>query len=209
MGKRFSVSTESINRFLEKIPLLYASLIFILLYVIGTFFIWYLKDPLKIIGAVIFGSYLSTFLIYLSEIINSYIFFNISNILGKEFLENSLKGRFKKFYDKLGEINLGWLFLLRAVPLIPYRALDISFGLSKLPYKKYLLVVLLASPPRIFWIQFILASLKGVSFENLIGYFAKNRVIFLLSLLYFIFATIVAFKIKRKITVDTPNSNSN
>jgi len=198
VGKYFAVDEAKINEFLEKIPYTWASAVFVFLYVAGTFIIWYLKDPLKIVGAIIFGAYLSTLLIYIAEIFNAYIFFRLSRGLGKDFVEKSVKGRFKSFYEKLGNINLGWVFLLRAIPLIPYRVLDISFGLSKIPFRRYLLVILLASPPRIFWIQFILAGVKSLSMEKMVDYFLDHRIIFIWSLLYAIFGFIVAFKIRTK-----------
>jgi uncharacterized membrane protein YdjX (TVP38/TMEM64 family) len=199
LGRIFSIDAEKIDAFLGRIPFTYSCLAFILLYVVGTFFLWHLKDPLKIVGAIVFGAYVSTFLIYVAEIINAYIFFNISSILGKDFVDRSLRGRFKSFYEKLEDLHMGWVFMLRAVPLIPYRILDLSFGLSRFPFKKYIIVVLLASPPRIFWIQFIVAAIKGISPAKMMEYFLNNKVVFVWSWIYLIFALIVAFKLKRKL----------
>lgn len=200
LGNAFSIDAEAIDDFFDKIPVFYSALAFILFYIIGTFFLWHLKDPLKIVGALVFGAYLSTFLIYLAEIVNAYIFFNLSNILGKDFVEQKLRGRFKGFYERLEGMNLGWAFLLRAVPIVPYRVLDLSFGLSKFPFRKYILVVLLASPPRIFWIQFILAGVRGFSYEAMTAYFLSNRLVFILSLVYIVFSVIIAFRIKKKLS---------
>jgi len=198
LGTLIPVDKEAIDTFLKRIPLVYSSVAFTLLYVVGTFVVWYLKDPLKVVGAIIFGAYLSTLLIYIAEIINACIFFQISNSLGKDYVEATLKGRFKRFYERIDEMNLGWIFLLRAVPLIPYRVLDISFGLSKLPLKKYILIVILASLPRIFWIQFILAGMKGFSVNAAVSYFNQNNAVFFLSLVYFVITLIVAFRTKKK-----------
>lgn len=199
LGNAFSIDVKAIEGFFDKIPLFYSAPAFVLLYIIGTFFLWHLKDPLKIVGVLAFGAYLSTFLIYLAEIASAFIFFNLSKILGKEFVEQKIKGRFKGFYDKLENLNLGWVFLLRAVPLVPYRILDLSFGLSKFPFRKYIWVVLLASLPRIFWIQFILAGVKGLSFQAMNEYFLANRPIFLVSLAYMVISVIIAFRIKKKL----------
>jgi uncharacterized membrane protein YdjX (TVP38/TMEM64 family) len=198
-GQFFSIGQEEINNFFQQFSLPWSSVLFIAFYIGGTFFLWYLKDPLKIIGALLFGPYLSTFFIYLAEIVNAYIFFTISKSGGESFLEKKLKGKSKKIYEKIGNLNLSWIFLVRAVPLIPYRVLDLSFGLSKLPFRKYLAVVLLASLPRIFWIQFILASMKGFSLQKTAGYFLENKLIFLTSIAYLIFTLIVAFILRRKI----------
>ncbi|MCF7894033.1 MAG: VTT domain-containing protein, partial [Candidatus Omnitrophica bacterium] len=192
LGQFFSIGEDEISSFFQQFSLLWAAFFFIFFYIVGTFFIWYLKDPLKIIGAILFGAYLSTFFIYLAEIVNSYIFFKISKSGGKTFFEKKLKGRSKKIYEKIGNLNLGWIFLVRAIPLVPYRVLDLGFGLSKLSFKKYLVVVLLASLPRIFWIQFILASLKDFSLQKAAVYFLNNSWIFLISIVYFVFTLVVA-----------------
>ena len=198
LGESFSISSESIDRILKGIPKFYASFMFVFLYVVGTFFIWYLKDPLKLIGEVLFGAYLSTLLIYIAEIINAIVFFNLSSILGKEFVEQKLKGKFKRFYEKLENINLGWILLLRFIPLIPYRILDLSFGLSKISLKRYLLAVLLASLPRIFWIQWVLASVRSLSPQKMIEYFREQPQIYFLSLLYVVVTLIFAFRLRRR-----------
>jgi len=198
VGRFYSPDIERIDSFLKKVPIAFASFAFTLFYVVGTFFIWYLKDPLKIVGATLFGAYLSTILIYIAEIINAYLFFHISNVLGKDFVEKSLRGKFKNFYKNLENINLGGIFILRVIPLIPYRILDLSFGLSKVPFRRYILAVVLASPLRIFWIQFILAGIRGFSLTKIIEYFSHNIFIFFLSFIYFIVTLIVALKLKKK-----------
>ncbi|HEC69419.1 MAG TPA: DedA family protein [Candidatus Omnitrophica bacterium] len=197
LSSTFSIQPQTIDKFLRGTPLFYSCILFVFLYVVGTFFIWYLKDPLKIIGAVLFGAYLSTLLIYIAEIINAVVFFNLSSILGREFVEKKLRGRFKNFYQKLEDINLGWVFLLRFIPLIPYRVLDLSFGLSRVPLKRYLLAVVIASPPRIFWIQVILASVKSLSPQKIIGYFSQYPQIYFLSFLYAVVTLIFAFRLKK------------
>lgn len=197
-GGAFNVDSQKINSFLKEVPFTYSCIVFILLYVVGTFFIWYLKDPLKIVGAVVFGAYTSTALIYVSEIINACIFFNLSNILGKEFVETKLTGRFKSFYEKFKDMNLGLVFILRAAPLVPYRILDLSFGLSKFDFRKYMLVVILASAPRIFVIQFILAAIKGFSMERMTIYLQSNSVVLMWIFLYSLLALAAAFILMKK-----------
>ncbi|MDD3297064.1 MAG: VTT domain-containing protein [Candidatus Omnitrophica bacterium] len=197
-GRIFNFDFEKLADFLKGTPVVYSCLIFIFLYIVGTFFVWYLKDILKIVGALLFGAYLSTGLIYISEIINAFIFFNISKVLGRGFVEKRIRGRWKEFYNKIGNLNLGWVFLLRAVPLVPYRVLDLGFGLSRFSFRKYILVVLLASPVRIFWIQFILAAARGASYEKIRLYFLDNKLIFILSFIYFAAAFITALALKKK-----------
>jgi uncharacterized membrane protein YdjX (TVP38/TMEM64 family) len=197
-GNFFSINSEAIDDFLSQFSFTYAAIIFIALYIVGTFVIWYLKDPLKIIGAVIFGAYFSTLFIYIAEIINATLFFCLSRSLGRDFVAKKSKGKFRKLYQNLGGINTGWIFLLRAVPLIPYRVLDLTFGLSRVSFSRYMIVVILASLPRIFWIQFICASVREFTISGIMQYFSQNIEVYIISFLYFCIALVVAFKLKKK-----------
>lgn len=200
LGNFFSKNFQTISGFLEKTPLVYSSIAFITLYVLANFVVfWDVKDLLKPIAAVIFGALISTLLIYIAEIINAFLFFNISKILGGDFVEKILKGRFKKFYENLENISFSWIFLLRLLPLIPYRVLDVSFGLSKVRFRKYLAAVLLASPPRIFWIQFIMASIGGFSVERIMRYYQENSLVSFLVVVYLVVSIYIAFKWKKKV----------
>ncbi|MEI8349502.1 MAG: VTT domain-containing protein [Candidatus Omnitrophota bacterium] len=200
LGNYFSFDQAKIDKFFNKIPRVYWSVIFIALYVVSNFFIfWDIKDILKLIAAILFGAYTSTFLIYIAEIINAYLFFNISNILGKEFVEKSLSGKFKNLYEKLGHLRFSWVVLLRLIPLIPYRVLDISFGLSKIPFRTYLLAVILASLPRIFLIQFPLAAIKDFSSQKMMVYFQSHPFILWAYFAYFSISIVIAVKAKKKL----------
>lgn len=200
LSKIFSIKKEGIETFLQKTPLVYSSLAFILLYVGSNFFIsGDPKEVLKLVSALIFGPYLSTAFIYIAEILNASIFFYLSNFLGQEFTEKYLKGRLKKVYERLGNLSFTWIVLLRLNILIPYRVLDVCFGLSKTHFRKYIFAVLLASPPRIFFLQFIVAGIGQFSLEKIKIYFQAHPLISLLSVLYFIFSLIIIFKSKKKL----------
>ena len=56
-------------------------------------------------------------------------------------------------YIKEAEENVEFmkLFAFRSIPLIPFRFLDLAYGLTSIPFPKYFLVSAIASPVRIFW----------------------------------------------------------
>jgi uncharacterized membrane protein YdjX (TVP38/TMEM64 family) len=114
-------------------------------------------------------------------------------------VEKALKGKFSRFYEKLENINLGWIVLLRLLPFIPYRVLDVSFGLSKVSFRKYITAVILASPPRIFWIQIILASVGGFYPEKIMKFYQDNPQFSLFIFLYLVISLIFAFALKKKL----------
>jgi uncharacterized membrane protein YdjX (TVP38/TMEM64 family) len=198
-GKVFTIDKKQLDHFFAPIPIGYSIVIFLILYVASDFINWVLKDMLKVLGAIIFGAYVSSLLIYISEIINACIFFRMSTYLGRDFLDASLKGRSKKLYENLGSLSFAWIILLRMVPLIPFRIMDMAFGLSKVSFRKYITAVVLASPLRIFWIQFILASLtEGFSIHSVSSYLAKNPFITYATCVYFIIACVCALLLRKK-----------
>ena len=197
LGRYFHIDTQYLQGFLKRYPVVYSGIVFVTLYVIVTFFIWLSKDIFRLVAALIFGAYLSTLLVFIAEIINAIILFNLSRYLGRAYVENALK----KIDERLGRLNFLWLFLFRCVPIIPFRFLDLSIGLTKISFAGYLAAVILGSPLRIFWVQYALAGLGLAVFNNpyaVAVYLLRNNFLFVLGLVYLALIIIVAFKIKRK-----------
>lgn len=201
LGRYLEIDAQAIKDNLGKIPLFYSALVFVVLYVAISFFVWFTKDVFWVLSAVLFGPYLSTLFVWIAEVINAVILFSLARLLGRHFVENSLKGKYKELDKKLAHTNLFWLFILRAAPLIPYRFMDLAAGLTNLSSGRYFLVVLLASPIKIFWIQYILSSV-GMSVLNrpdaLFDYFIANKTITLVSLFYFVLVLVVIYKARKK-----------
>src|SRR3989338_4040229 len=90
LGRFFTIDINYYRHFLSRFPLWCSAIIFIVLYVLVSFFIWIAKDIFKAIGALLFGAYLSTFFVWLAEMINASILFNLARILGRDFVKNTL-----------------------------------------------------------------------------------------------------------------------
>ncbi|TRZ94746.1 TVP38/TMEM64 family protein [bacterium] len=199
LGRYIPLDVESIQKSLGGLPVIYSALLFIFLYVAVTFFVWLAKDLFKVIAAFLFGAFLSTILIWLAEVINACILFFLARGLGRGFVAKTLVGRYGKLDDKLARVNFLWLFLFRAVPLIPFRFLDLTGGLTRIPFKKYLAAVVLGSPVRIFWVQYILVAIgKNIVYnpQVLSQYLISNKALFIFSLAYLGLVIAVALKIK-------------
>lgn len=201
LGRFVNFDSQAALIFLKKVPFFYAGVIFVILYCTVTFFIWFSKDAFKLLGAVLFGAISSTLFIWAAEIINAFILFNLSRYLGRDFAEKTLKEKFNNLDDKLGRVSLFWLFLFRVAPLIPFRFLDIASGLTTISFRKYLAIVILGSPIRIFWVQYVLTGVGKNIFTNpyaLSEYLVQNKTLFIFSLAYLILVILVLFKIKLK-----------
>jgi len=201
LGKFLHIDTDALRRSLGRLPPLYSAILYIASYVVVTFFIFFSKDLFWVTGAVVFGPVLSTLLVYICEIINAFLLFHLSRNLGRGFVEHYLKKKSDSLDDRLGNINFFWLFIIRAVPLIPYRFLDLGAGLTRIHFRRYLAAVLLATPIRVFWVQYILAAVGRNIFDNpqlIAGYLLQNKAVFVFSLIYLGLVIIAAFKLRRK-----------
>ena len=206
VGRHFPIDTETVQKSLLKFPLIYSGLLFILLYIAVTFFIWLAKDVFWLVGAISFGPYLSALFIFLAETINAFILFHLARYLGRGYVENKTQQeRFKNLDERLSELSFPWLLMLRGVPLLPYRFLDLGMGLTSISFKKYLLVVILASPIRMLWVQSILAGVGKGILDNpsaLPGFFLAHKNLFIFSLVYLLLVLLliimIFFKIKHK-----------
>lgn len=207
IGRSIDVDTEYYRQLLLSYPLAVSCVIFIVLYVGITFFVWFVaKDVFRITSAVIFGPVVSTLLVFVAESLNALVLFFLSRKLGQEYVEQKFKlksddiAKVKKDSSPIG------LFALRINPLIPFRLMDLSVGLTRVSLKKYLGVVIVASLPRIFWLQYILAGVGDAIFKDvgiIYSYLIENPFIVLYSGIYFLMVVIltivaVALRMKRQ-----------
>ena len=201
MGKFVHIDTTLIQYYLGSVPKALSGSIFIFLYVIVTFFIWLSKDIFRITAAILFGAYESTLLVWIAEIFNACILFYLARSLGRKFVGQRMKVKLARLDQTISEANFLWLFLLRAVPLIPFRFLDLACGLTGISFTRYLAAVILGSPLRIFWLQFILAGV-GEGLMNrpglLVEYLLKNNAVLIFTFLYLILIMAVMFRLKPK-----------
>src|SRR3989338_551135 len=200
-GRFLQLDTSGIEDSLKAFPMVYASVLYILLYVIITFFLFFSKDVFWLVGAVLFGAGLSTLFICIAEVINAFILFNLARRFGRTYVEKKISAKYKHLDEKLGKINFFWLFIFRAAPLITYRFLDLGAGLTKIDFRRYLAAVIIGSPIKMFWIQYILYGVGKNIINNpaaLVEYFLHNRSLLIFSMVYILLIILVVLKIKEK-----------
>jgi len=209
-GKLFHFEEDSFKAFFSQFPILFSSVVYVVSYVVLTSLIWLgPKDIFRIVGAVIYGPYLSTLLIWIAEMFNVTISFHLSRHLGREYVDRKLSGEWKKFDQWIVESGFVSLFLLRVIFVVPFRFLDMSIGLSKITFKKYLLIAFLGTPLRVFIFQFILSF--GVDVirnpvllaEKLI----ENKVMWVVSLTYFFASLMIILILRAKARIKNKSTN--
>ncbi len=160
LGKFFSFDIHYYKRLLSQFPIAISGFIFICLYIGLTTLIWFgPKDVLRIASAILFGAYVSTVFISISEICNAVILFKLSRKLGRGFVIQKFQVKEKDVERMQKNKSILGTMALRINPFIPFRLQDIGAGLSGMDFVSYIVGIAVISPLRIFWLQYILADL--------------------------------------------------
>ena len=195
LGRIFKVDVPYYQTLLSSYPVTISGFIFVLLYVGTTTFIWLgPKDVLRISSAIIFGAMLSTVFVWIGEMINAAIMFHLSRVLGREYVQQRLGVKPEKL-DQMKDVSsvLG-VIAWRINPLIPFRLMDLGFGLTKITFAKYFFAIIAISFVRIYWLQFILAGIGINIFEDyssMLKYLQNNPHAIQLSAVYFLVVIVV------------------
>ncbi len=197
LGRFFNVTLDDVRSFFTQFPIIVSGIVFVLLYVVATTFILFgPKDILRTAAAFIFGPYVSTAFVWIGEVCNAVILFSISRSLGREYVQAkfNLKSETIEGVQHQGMSAFG-IFVLRINPLIPFRLMDLSFGLSRVDLKKYISVCVIGSIPRIFWLQYIIHGVGANMFKDMASvqqYLLDNRAVLLYSLTYFLLIIVLS-----------------
>lgn len=156
-----------------------APLIFLLLFVISSFFPLPL---LTVVGAMLFGFWEVLVYSVIGSLLNAIIVFSIARGLGRDFVK-----RFENKYQNVKNLDLQFrknafkdIILLRFFSILPPEIVNLSAGLSSMEFKDY------------FWgslIGFIPASLAAIFIVK--GKLSGDNTLFILSIIFFITILII------------------
>ncbi len=203
LGRELDIDFEHYREMFKQYPVFISGLIFIGLYSAITLVVWFVaKDVFRIMAAVLYGPLTSTIIIWLAELLNAFILFHLSRLLGREFVQQRFKVRSKDIDHVKKDTSFWWILALKINPLFPFRLLDLGFGLSSASFLKYFTISAIFTPFRIYWLQFVLAGvggeiLKDINFVR--DFLVDNPFIIIYSVIYFLSVfvlTIIAFTVQ-------------
>jgi uncharacterized membrane protein YdjX (TVP38/TMEM64 family) len=120
---------------------IWAPLIFIVLYILGTFFIP--STPFMLAAGILFGFKYGLLYTAIGSLLSAATVFYISRKLGKDWVEKILEHRYLKHlheYNKRLETGAIWdIILLRVTPIMPFNALNILLGVSRVKMRDYII----------------------------------------------------------------------
>jgi len=156
-GRYLNLDPQTSRAFFSRFPLALSSIIFVVLYVVGTFFIWFgPKDVLRVASLFIFGVVWSSVLVYIGEMLNMVTMFWFSRRLGRPFFDERAPGKWQAMRASMGTTRAPVIFFMKFYPIIPFRFLDLAYGLTTISFLKYAAVSVIAAPIRLYVIQYFL-----------------------------------------------------
>lgn len=189
IGKRIEIDPISYHNFLQGYPLIISAVIYMAVYIGVTSFVWLvIKDVLRIAGALFFGGVLSSFLVWVGELGNALILFHLSRKLGQEYVLKKFKISEEELSKRKKDTSMWSILALRINPLVPPQILDLAYGLTRVSFKKYFLVILIPTFIRTLWLQSILAVVgsKALRPLELMDYLQQKPFILMYSGIYFL-----------------------
>jgi len=195
LGRIFKFDISYYQTLLSKYPLALSGLIFVLLYVGTTTFIWFgPKDILRISSAILFGPYVSTAFVWVGEMANAFIMFHLSRVLGRAYVQQKTHVKSEDLDKMKNDASFLGVIAWRTNPLIPFRLMDLGYGLTPVSFRRYLAAISVVSLFRIFWLQFILAGIGASLFKDIsamMDYFLAHPRVIQYSVLYFLAVIVI------------------
>ena len=174
---------EQFGDYAPIIFLLLASILPILLFPPGIF---------SVIGGLLFGFKLGTFLTIIAAIIYTNIMFLISRYFARNKIENFLEKRLTlKQFNRIFGLNdnklATFLIICRLIPILPNSVVSYSYGLTRISFKHYFIANLIGLiPGRLIWLnfgsklnniwslEFLMAAILIIAFVSIGAIVAKN-----------------------------------
>ena len=201
VGFLFDFEETAWVAYFQQLPLPLAGIIFIGAYVGLTSVAWLAKDLLRVVAALVFGPYWSTLFIWIGELANSVVFFHMSRKLGRAYIAEKFHLKETKLESFGGKGGVWHIFLLRSMPLVPFKVLDLGYGLTSVTFRKYCLVTAVAMPAWIFWFQLIYAALGSSVLDpaRLMDYLIQNITLIRLGFIYLALSAVAMILLRKKI----------
>lgn len=160
------IDQKQLENLLGKLGI-WAPIIYILLYTIGTILILP-STPLNLSGGAIFGIWWGTLWTTIAAIIAAIIAFYYSRTIGREFIAHKFKNRIAVIDGEMQQGGLFYMFAIRLLPIIPYGIVNFAAGLTSITFKDYLTGTVLGTLPGILPFVMMGAGLKSITEGNIL-----------------------------------------
>ncbi len=148
---------------------MWAPLLYVLLYTLGTLFLLP-STPLNLAGGAIFGTLQGTFWTTVAAVIAALVAFAFTRTIGREFVLKKMSKKWLKFDQKIEKGGLLYIFSIRLIPIIPYGIVNFIAGLTAIRLRDYFFGTLFGTVFGVFPFVMMGASLQTLSEGNYIHF---------------------------------------
>lgn len=159
------VEPEQVEAWLEQAGI-WAPIIYILLYIIGTLLLLP-STPLNLSGGAIFGVLWGTIWTGLAALLAAIIAFMFTRTVGRQWIVTRLKGRWESFDQEIHQGGLLYMSAIRLLPIIPYGVVNFAAGLTSIRFRDYLIGTAIGTIPGVLPFIMIGAGLQELRQGNI------------------------------------------
>ena len=155
------IEQQQLQTLLQKLGI-WAPIIYILLYTIGTILILP-STPLNLSGGAIFGVWWGTLWTTVAAVAAAMVAFYYSRTIGRDWIAAKFKGRITAIDAEIQQGGLFYMFAIRLLPIIPYGIVNFAAGLTSISFRDYFLGTILGTLPGILPFVMIGSGLKAIT----------------------------------------------
>lgn len=159
------LNPEQIQAWLKKMGI-WAPIIYIILYTIGTILILP-STPLNLSGGTLFGIWWGTLWTTVAAIVAAVVSFAFTRTIGRDYIAKKLAGRWEAIDAEMRQGGLFYMFAIRLLPIIPYGIVNFAAGLTSIRFRDYFIGTTLGTVPGILPFVMMGAGLQALSRGNI------------------------------------------
>lgn len=146
---------------------IFAPLIYVLFYTIGTLLILP-STPLNLTGGALFGIWWGTFWTTVAAMIAAIAAFTFTRTIGQEAIAKKFAGRWEAIDGEIRQGGLFYMFSIRLLPIIPYGLVNFAAGLTSIRWRDYVIGTFLGTLPGVLPFVMIGAGFTELSQGNIL-----------------------------------------
>jgi len=141
------IKPEQLQSWLHQMGI-WAPIIYVLLYVVGTLLILP-STPLNLTGGALFGIGWGTFWTTVAALIAAVVAFAFTRTLGRSYVAEKFAGKWEAIDAEMRQGGLFYMCAIRLLPIIPYGIVNFAAGLTAIRFRDYILGTAIGTVPGI------------------------------------------------------------
>lgn len=140
---------------------LWAPVIYIILYTVGTILVLP-STPLNLSGGAIFGAWWGTLWTSIAATIAAVVAFAFTRTVGRQVMARKLAEHWEAMDAEMRQGGLFYMFAIRLLPIIPYGLVNFAAGLTSIRFRDYLVGTVLGTIPGVLPFVMMGSGLKAI-----------------------------------------------